>query len=401
MILPLGDSPNPRGIPFVTYGLLLVNVAVYFLVTLPLGAVAPEPADPRLWEYVRTLGESVPRHALQRILQQVSEYDLLLLDYGFRPAHPGVVALFSSIFLHGGFMHLFGNMLFLWIYGDNVEHRLGALPYLAAYLATGVAATLFHAFFSPDSKLPMIGASGAISGVLGFYFVWFPRNRVRLLAVFFPFLMNVIAVPARLVLGIYLILDNLLPFLATRGMQGGGVAYGAHIGGFVAGLAIAYVMNWREATRTPREYRQRRSRRGAQPAGDARALERAMADGRFEEAARAYFSLPATATRRLLRAPDSLRLGQWLQGNGHAHAALAVYRRHLRDYPQGPGAAEAHLGAGLVQLYELQQPTPAFQHFLDALECDPSPATASAARAGLREVEAMQKLRIDGARRLH
>jgi membrane associated rhomboid family serine protease len=401
MILPLGDSPNPRGIPFVTYGLLLVNVAVYLLITLPLGAAVPESSDPRLWEYVRLLGESVPRHALQRVLQQVSEYDLFLLDYGFRPAHPSVVALFSSIFLHGGFTHLFGNMLFLWIYGDNVEHRLGATRYVAAYLATGVAATLFHALFSPGSQLPMIGASGAISGVLGFYFLWFPHNRVRLLAVFFPFLMNVIAVPARLVLGFYLVLDNLLPFLVTRGVQGGGVAYGAHIGGFLAGLAIAYYMNRREATRRPREYRQRRARRGARPAGDARALARTIAAGRLEEAARMYFALPAAATRRLLGARESLELGQWLQRQGHAQAALAVYRRHLRDYPQGPGAAEAHVGAGLVQLHDLQQATPAFQHFLDALECDPSADTAAAARAGLRKVEAMQKLRVGAERRLH
>ena len=101
-------------------------------------------------------------------------------------------------------MHLFGNMLFLWIYGDNVEYRLGRLAFLLWYLATGVAATLFFAVFALDSTVPLVGASGAISGVLGFYFLWFPRNTVRLFVFLFPFFMNVVAVPARIVLGVYL-----------------------------------------------------------------------------------------------------------------------------------------------------------------------------------------------------
>ena len=105
------------------------------------------------------------------------------------------------MFLHAGFLHLFGNMLFLWIYGDNVEHRLGHVPYLFWYLATGVAATLFHMLGASGSQIPLVGASGAISGMLGFYFVWFPRNQVRLLWLLPPFVMQVFEVPARLVLG--------------------------------------------------------------------------------------------------------------------------------------------------------------------------------------------------------
>ena len=128
-----------------------------------------------------------------------------------------LLSLLLSIFMHGSWLHLLGNMLFLWIYGDNVESQLGKLGYLFWYLLTGVAATVFHASVFHTSKLPLVGASGAISGVLGFYFVWFPHNRVRMLMAFFPFIMRVIELPARLVLGFYIVLDNLLPFVLSTG----------------------------------------------------------------------------------------------------------------------------------------------------------------------------------------
>jgi len=137
-------------------------------------------------------------------------------------------------------------MLFLWIYGDNVEHRLGTIRFLFWYLATGVAATLSHALFAMKSPLPMVGASGAISGVLGFYFVWFPRNRVKFL-VLLPFFLHVVLVPAWIALGLYLLVDNLLPLFVAQ--SGAGVAYGAHIGGFVAGAIAALFMQRRPPAR--------------------------------------------------------------------------------------------------------------------------------------------------------
>ena len=247
MFLPLGDEPNPRGVPVVTYTLIGINVAVFLFVTLPLSAVRPALDDPALWEYLNAIGPELSgRSAVERLALQTSAYDLVVFSYGFRPVDPSVVALLTSLFLHGGFMHLAGNMLFLWIYGDNVEYRLGRARYLVAYLGTGFLATLSHAVLDFGSAIPMVGASGAISGVLGFYFVWFPRNRVRLWIMLFPFFMNVIYAPARLVLGMYLVIDNLLPFLATRGAGGGGVAYGAHIGGFLGGLAYAWWSQRRE-----------------------------------------------------------------------------------------------------------------------------------------------------------
>jgi membrane associated rhomboid family serine protease len=387
VILPLGDAPNPRGIPFVTYALIAANVAVYVLITVPLSVTAPDPRDPLLREYADTIVRVLPREApVQQLLRDMSAYDLFVFRYGFRPVDPSLPTLFYSLFLHAGFLHLFGNMLFLWIYGDNVEHRLRAPRYLLAYLGTGVSATLFHMLFASDSPLPLVGASGAISGVLGFYFLWFPRNSVRLLVFFFPFLMQVVTVPARLLLGLYLIADNLLPFILTRGGGGGGVAHGAHIGGFLAGLASAWVTDRRVLRQRPREY----VNKTAQPTGGLN-LEAALEGGRFAEAAQLYFSLPPDATRRLLSPAASLALAEWLAEHGHPRAALVVYRRHLRDYPDDETAAEAHLGAGLLQLQAFGQPTAAYQHFLDAIELAPSAETAARARAAIESITAMQK----------
>jgi membrane associated rhomboid family serine protease len=394
VILPLGDAPNPRGVPVITYALLAANVAVYALITLPLSVTPVDPGDPALHEYLRVIAHSLPRGLpVKQILVRTSAYDLFVFTHGFRPAAPHLSALFISLFLHSGFLHLFGNMLFLWIFGDNVEHRLGRVAYLLAYLGTGVVATLFYALFDLDSPLPLVGASGAISGVLGFYFRWFPRNQVRLLVLFFPFLMNVYLVPARLVLGMFLIVDNLLPFLITRGMESGGVAYGAHVGGFVAGLIAAWVLDRRELAESPREYRAPASRPAVGPSA-AQAVARAVDEGRFGDAAEIYFALDTHATRGLLTPPQSMALADWLQRHGQPDAALTVYRRQLRDDPHGPGAAEAHLGAGLIQLESLGQATPAYQHFLEALELDPPPEVADRAHAALDAIAARQKLQI-------
>ena len=283
MVIPVGDAPNARGAAPVTHALIALNVAIFVLVSLPLSARRPDPRDPELREYVEvmshaTRGELSPAE----LLQQTSSYDLYVFTHGYRPAEPSLADLLYCMFLHGGFLHLAGNMLFLWIYGDNVEKHLGSLRFLFWYLATGVAATLFHSFFASTSEVPLVGASGAISGVLGFYFVWFPRNIVRLLFLIPPFLMQVFEVPARLVLGIYLFMDNLLPYILSRGE--GGVAHGAHIGGFVAGLAVAWI-------HTQRVQRKEPVLRGA-PEPEPPHLHEAIRDGRLGEAADTYLALP-------------------------------------------------------------------------------------------------------------
>ena len=391
MFLPLGDEPNPRGVPVVTYALLGLNIAVFLLVTLPFSAMRPDFDDPLLAEYVQAL--ATLRFSVDDVLQFVSAYDLIVFSYGFRPSDPDGIALFTSMFLHSGFMHLAGNMLFLWIYGDNVEHRLGRSRFLLAYLGTGVIATLSHAFLDLSSVLPMVGASGAISGVLGFYFVWFPKNRVRLWVMLFPFFMNVIYAPARFVLGMYLIIDNLFPFLVSRGLEGGGVAYGAHIGGFLGGLAYAWWSDRREVEHAPEEYEPTVRAIDADPAS-VRGIRQRIEDGSYEEAAPAYFQLSSARTARMLMPEDSIRFGNWLANHQHSDAALIIYQRHLRDYPLGPYTAEAHLGAGLVQLHARDQPTAAYQHLVAVLDIDPHPDTEAHARRALDDISKRQKFQV-------
>ena len=391
MLLPLGDEPNPHGVPWATYALIALNTAVYVLISLPLSFAQPDFNDPVLLEYVSVLVDQLPQEWSQaEILARISAYDLVTFNYGFRPAEPVPIALLTSMFLHGGFMHLAGNMLFLWIYGDNVEHRLGPGWFLLAYLVTGVAATSFHTAFDADSRLPMVGASGAVSGVLGFYFLWFPHNRVRLWIMFFPFFMNVVRAPARLVLGLYLFMDNLMPFLITRGMEGGGVAYGAHIGGFLGGLGWAWWLGRREIAGRPSEYRGMSAAPSPSPGEQVGTL---VSEERLRDAATAYFRLTSEQARRLLSPEHSIALGNWLANNDHPEAALVLYQRHLRDYPLGPLAAEAHLGAGLIQLNALRQPTAAYQHLVEVFDVDPSRETEARARQALAEISADQKFR--------
>jgi len=241
MFLPIGDEPNPHHLPVMTIAIIAVNVAVFLLLTLPLSTRAADPTDPLLMEYLRALLPSLPHGMpLEQLAGQVSAYDLVVFRWGYRSGDPSVVTLITAMFLHGGFMHLFGNMLYLWIYGNNVEHRLGAPAYLFWYLAAGIAATLFHALFNTGSQIPLVGASGAISGVLGFYLVWFPRHVVKIWMFLIPFYIGVVRINATIVLVMYLVLDNLLPMLMSGGQ--GGIAHGAHIGGFIAGMGVAGAM---------------------------------------------------------------------------------------------------------------------------------------------------------------
>jgi hypothetical protein len=290
-------------------------------------------------------------------------------------------------------MHLFGNMLFLWIYGDNVERRVGALPYVFWYLLTGILATLTHALVFPSSEMPLVGASGAISGMLGLYFVWFPRNVVRMLVFLPPFLMNVFEIPARIVLGLYLVVDNLLPFLVVGE---GGVAHGAHIGGFLVGAAVAWLMDRRGAQARPRDLET-----AASPlpvASGPEVIRDAMAEGRHEEAARAYFALPAVSARGVLSPEEAVALASWLRGHGHAEAALVLLRRVVRDLPRGAGLAEAYALAGIILLEDRGEPTAAYQYLLTALELGPRPETAALVRRELAAIETLQKRRVG---RLH
>jgi membrane associated rhomboid family serine protease len=148
---------------------------------------------------------------------------------------PAPLTVFTSMFLHGGIMHLLGNLLYLWIFSDNVEDRLGRLRFALFYLACGIGAALAQVLPEPGSKIPMIGASGAISGMLGAYMIMYPHAQVRVVLPVF-FVIQIVRLPALLVLGFWFLIQLLSSLLAEPGT--GGVAFRAHIGGFLAGLVL-------------------------------------------------------------------------------------------------------------------------------------------------------------------
>lgn len=206
-MFPIRDHNPSRRTPYVTLALIAANVVVY-LTTLPLMA------DP---------------HSQIRLLS----------DWAMIPALVSqgreLGSLATAMFLHAGFLHLAGNMLFLWIFGDNLEDRMGHAGFLAFYALAGAAAGLAQVAWNPQSPIPMIGASGAIGGVMGGYLLMFPRARVDVLVIF-VFLIRVVPLPAWLVLGAWFALQLLAGIAAPVDM--GGVAYWAHAGGFLAGLAL-------------------------------------------------------------------------------------------------------------------------------------------------------------------
>ena len=224
-MFPIGDQNEPgKGLPFVTLAFIAINVAVFALLQLPNEAFT--------YAYSAIPFEITTGTDLVRPVPiDVGGQEVLI------PQEPGPspiwLTLLTSMFMHGGLLHLGGNMLFLWIFGDNVEHRIGHIPYLIFYLVAGVIASFAQILTNTDSFIPTLGASGAISGVLGAYLVMFPTNRVTVLLLRFP-----MQVPAIVAIGLWAVLQFISGFgaIAVTDETGGGVAYMAHIGGFVAGV---------------------------------------------------------------------------------------------------------------------------------------------------------------------
>ena len=160
------------------------------------------------------------------------------------------MSMLVSMFLHAGWLHIGSNMLYLWIFGDNVEDRLGHFRYIVFYLASGFAATMAHALFNASSGIPAIGASGAIAGVLGAYLVLFPRAHVMTL-IPIGFFIAVRELPALLILGLWFVIQIFSGVASVGASEGGGVAWWAHIGGFVAGIALVFLLGGK---RKPPEY---------------------------------------------------------------------------------------------------------------------------------------------------
>ena len=159
-------------------------------------------------------------------------------SFGLIPSDIYIYKIFSSMFLHGSWMHLIGNMAYLWIFGNNIEDYLGHIKFLIFYLFCGICATLIHVFSDVNSAIPVVGASGAISGILGAYLILYPRAKVRLLVWFG--IITILRVRASIVL-IFWIIYQFLSVLKSTG-EGGGVAWWAHIGGFIAGILIIFLL---------------------------------------------------------------------------------------------------------------------------------------------------------------
>ena len=208
MFFPYKDD-NPRVlIPFVTYFIIGLNVLVF------------------IHQYF--------------IIQGAQLSENFIYTYALIPANPSILTIFSSMFMHGGFTHIIFNMWFLWIFGDNIESVLGHKKYLLFYFLCGIGAGLSQIQIDPESTIPMVGASGAIAGVLGAYLFRFPRATVHVLVILIVFI-TFIRVPAMIVIGFWF-LSNLTAGIGTLGIeQTGGTAWFAHIGGFISGVLFNYL----------------------------------------------------------------------------------------------------------------------------------------------------------------
>lgn len=216
-MIPIRDEIKTKRIPFVNYTLIAINIIVFLIMVL----------NPAKIDSIVMGNALIPTDVTQGFKMSVLKNFI------------------TAMFMHAGWMHLISNMLYLWIFGDNIEDRLGHVGYLLFYLAAGIFASGLHIFFNPTSNVPSLGASGAIAGVLGAYLIFYPQSKVY---TFIPFgyFMRLRPLPAIVVLGLWFVMQI---FSGVGSMMaqgcGGGVAYWAHIGGFVFGLLIGFLFNKR------------------------------------------------------------------------------------------------------------------------------------------------------------
>jgi membrane associated rhomboid family serine protease len=227
-MIPLRDDNPTRRFPLVVVALIAANVVV-FLYQL----ILPRPQDAL---FVYAYG-AIPAMIIGEVGRARLVEELVANGAPFRPPDPVWLSIFTSMFLHGGLLHIGSNMLYLWIFGNNVEDVLGHVRFVVFYLVCGVVAAAAQILMSVHSRVPMVGASGAIAGVLGAYYVKFPHARVRCL-VFLFFFVTVVMLPASLVLLLWFLLQVWESLKPAAAGGGGGVAFFAHIGGFLAGWAL-------------------------------------------------------------------------------------------------------------------------------------------------------------------
>lgn len=218
-MFPLRDDNPTRRTAFLTIALIVINVIVF------------------LYEFMQ------PDHG-ERVVMQFGFIPVELtqgLELTPQWYFPSIGTMFTSMFLHGSWMHLIGNMLYLWIFGNNIEDLLGPFWFIIFYLLSGVGAVLLFVATGPNSQVPMVGASGAISGVLGLYALKYPKARV-MTAITLGFFIRMVWIPALAVLGVWFLMQLLFAFMSAGNEASGGVAYMAHVGGFLVGLLAALVV---------------------------------------------------------------------------------------------------------------------------------------------------------------
>ena len=324
MLLPIGDdNPNERT-PFVHYAILGANVLVFLFMA---GMTREGEGD-------------------------------FIMRWGLVPAQFSLLNLFTSLYLHGGLAHIFGNMLFLWIAGDNVEDRLGHAGYFVFYHLAGAAASLAHVAFAADSPVPLVGASGAISGVMGAYAVFFPNSKIKIWYWVFLFFMNVVYVSAKWAVGLWFLMQVLLATL-TRGSH---VSYDAHIGGLLFGVGAALAL--KAFVLKPHDTVRRivaaegpplapEAAAAEDPLVDgvlpSEAIERALDLGRSDTAFRAFMRAAGAAQGKPVDEETLDRLGGALVVAGAYGPAARVYEELLRAYPEGDASPEAAFRLGTIQ----------------------------------------------------
>ena len=223
-MFPLRDKIPSKTFPFITVSLIVINLVVFFY-ELSLGQ--------QLNSFLNTFS-IIP----SQFNEAINQPSIQIFPIGF--------TLFSSVFLHGGWMHVIGNMWYLWIFGDNVEDSTGHFRFLIFYLLCGILAGITHILLNPFSTVPTIGASGAIAGVMGAYFLLFPKSKILTLIFIFIFI-QIIEIPAVFFLGFWIILQFISGSM-SRGLvdSGGGVAWWAHIGGFLVGVTLILLFKKRK-----------------------------------------------------------------------------------------------------------------------------------------------------------
>jgi membrane associated rhomboid family serine protease len=381
MFLPYADDPPPEGkFPWMNWLLIGINAAIFLAYGL-----APD-------------------------------YEQTVMQYGFTPSEFSVTTLFTSLFLHAGWMHLLGNMLFLYLFGDNVENRLGSFLYLISYLLCGVAGSLCFYLYFPASEVPSIGASGAIFGVMGMYLLLFPRNRVRVFYFIF-ILIGRVVVPAVWVIGLWAGLELFYSHIQSIHNVESGIGHVAHAGGFLTGVMLAplyatlglipttgeELWNWllgsparrpanRDGNVIDAHYRMVDEPTEVRPSDPRDEIVSLLRANRSNEARRAWYQFAGEDRNAVLPVADQLEMALTLDKSGDRHAARDAYERLITHYHTQPFAAEANLALAGLLLRDLQETgnpreKPLIEHLLQqAVHDHPLPGRRALAQRWLQSL---------------